>query len=189
VGCGPGSDTATGDLVDVFKHELGPVGAGICETVKRIGGGDSAGGGAGAGEGTGGVAGGGGGSTVDRTPASVARELAEAARALERCGITGLLKKRGCRDSFTALGPGTVVHRLTAPTTRTRATAVVAIASGKRAIPAAGTYPVKIKATSKGRKRLREARKLRATLTVRFTDPRGNVTRRSKPVVLKRTRP
>jgi Tol biopolymer transport system component len=126
------------------------------------------------------------GPAVDDLPASVARELAQAGRALARCGTTGLLRRAGCRDSFTALGPGFVVYRVVAPAADSRAAAVAVIASGKRAIPSAGSYPVKVKATKKGRKSLRKARKLRATLTVTFTDSTGNVAKRSKRITLKR---
>jgi hypothetical protein len=189
VACGSGTDTATGDPFDVFKHELGEHSgsAGICETVTRIetrtGGVGSAGGGSPV---TGAVPRGGGPPTADRALASVARELPGAARALERCGITALLKKRGCRDSFTALGPGAVRYRVTAPAARANASAAAVIARATRVIPAAGSYPVRVKATKKGRMRLRKARKLRATLTVTFTDSRGNVAKRSKKIVLKR---
>jgi hypothetical protein len=78
-----------------------------------------------------------------------------------------------------------VVYRVSAPAAGGRAAAVALIASGKRAIPAAGSYPVKVKATKKGRKRLK-ARKLRATLTVTSTDSRGNVAKHSRKVVLRR---
>jgi hypothetical protein len=97
-----------------------------------------------------------------------------------------LLERTGCRDTFTASGPGFVVYRVTAPAGVGRAAAVALIAAGKRAIPAAGRYAVKIKATRKGAKSLRKARKLRATLTVGFTDSVGNVAKRSKKVVLRR---
>jgi hypothetical protein len=122
--------------------------------------------------------------TVARLRAAVARELAQARRALVRCGTTGLLKKNGCRDSFAALGPGTLVYRVTSRAESVRAVAV--IASGRKAIPAAGRYPVKVKATKRARKRLRKTRKLRARLTVTFSDSRGNVAKRSTKVVLQR---
>ena len=128
----------------------------------------------------------GAGRTGDALIASVARELAQAGRALRRCGTTGLLRKTGCRDSFTALRRGTVVYRLTTAGAGTRAAAGTLIASGRKAIRAAGSYPVKVKATKKGRRRLRKARKLRATLTVTFTDSSGNIAKRSKTVVLRR---
>jgi hypothetical protein len=118
--------------------------------------------------------------------ASVAQQLAQAGRTLRRCGTTGLLKKTGCRDSFTALRPGTVVYRLTTAGGGTRAASGTLLASGRRAIRAAGSYPVKIKATKKGRRRLPKARKLRATLTVTFTDSSGNIAKRSNTVVLRR---
>jgi hypothetical protein len=111
--------------------------------------------------------------------ASVAQELAQARRAMRRCGTTGLLRKAGCRDSFTALRRGTVAYRVTTA-------AGTLIARGRKSIPAAGSYTVKVKATKKGRQRLRRARKLRATLTVSFTEPRGNLIKRSMPVVLMR---
>jgi hypothetical protein len=123
-----------------------------------------------------------GGGTGDALVAAVA----QAGRTLQRCGTNGLLRKSGCRDSFTAPGPGFVVYRVTAPAAGGRAAAVAVIATGKRAIPAAGRYAVKVKATRKGAKPLRKARKLRATLTVRFTDSMGNVAKRSKKVVLRR---
>ena len=118
---------------------------------------------------------------------AVTRELAQAGRALARCGTTGLLSKGGCRDSFTAPRRGIVVYRVTAPAADAGAAAAL-IASGRRVIPEAGSYPVGVKATKKGRRRLRRARKLRATLTVTFTDSMGNVAKRSKKVILKRKR-
>ena len=149
-------------------------------------GGTGGGGTGGGGTGGGGTGGSGVGPAVDRLLASVTRQVAHAGRALARCGTTGLLRRAGCRDSFRALGPGFVVYRVSAPAAGGRAAAVAVIASGKRAIPAAGSYPVKVKATKKGRKRLRKARKLRATLTVIFTDSAGNVAKRSKTIILKR---
>lgn len=119
------------------------------------------------------------GRTGDALIGSVAQQLAQAGRAMRRCGTTGLLRKAGCRDSFTALRSGTVAFRVTTA-------AGTLIAAGRKSIPAAGSYTVKVKATKKGRQRLRRARKLRATLTVTFTEPRGNLTKRSTPVVLKR---
>jgi Tol biopolymer transport system component len=130
--------------------------------------------------------GGAGGPAVDPLLASVAREVAQAGRALARCGKAGLLRRTGCRDSFTALGPGFLLYRVTVPAAGARAAAVAVIASGKRAIPAAGSYPVKVKATKQGRTRLRKAGMLRATLTVTFTDSTGNVAKRSKTITLKR---
>ena len=124
--------------------------------------------------------------SVARLIASVARELSQARGALATCGTTALLKKRGCRDSFKALAPGSLVYRVTARAGTVRAAAVAVIASGRKAIPAAGTHAVNVKATKRGRKRLRKARKLRATLTVTFTDTRGNAAKRSTKVVLKR---
>lgn len=156
------------------------------------GGGGDAGGGGGGGGGAGGGAGGGGaaggGPTVAQVIASIAQETVQSARALEKCGTTGLLKKAGCADSFTALKQGTVGYQVTAPAAagRSAAAAAIAIASARKAIPAAGTYPLKIKATKKGRSRLKKTRKLRAKLTVRFTDSDGNVATKSKKIVLKR---
>jgi hypothetical protein len=126
------------------------------------------------------------GGTSDALVAAVAQQLAQAGRTLRRCGTTGLLRKNGCRDLFTALRPGTVVYRVTAAGTGTRAGAGTLIASGRKAIRAAGSYPVKVKATKKGRRQLRKALKLRAMLTVTFTDSSGNIAKRSKTVVLRR---
>ena len=125
------------------------------------------------------------GRTGNALAAFVAQELAQAGRSLRRCGTTGLLRRTGCRDSFTAVRRGTVVYRLTAPAAGTGAARSV-IAQGGRKIPAAGRYPVRIKATRKGRLRLRKGGTLRARLTITFTDSAGKRAKRSREVVLGR---
>jgi hypothetical protein len=75
---------------------------------------------------------------------------------------------------------------VTAVVAGSRPAAAAVIATGKRTVPAAGRYSVTLKATSKGRKPLRRARKLRVTLTVSFTDSTGTAVKRSKKVVLRR---
>jgi hypothetical protein len=184
--CAAGSDTVFADADDKLYQ---------CETVNPTTGGNDGGGDNGGGtNNNGGTMGPGGGAVGSTTPTisalspaahvmSIAVELAAAAKALARCGTTGLLKRSGCRDSFTAPDRGTIVYRLTTAT-RARTT----LATGKRAVPGPGSYPIKISATKKGRKRLRKARRLRATLTVSFTDAQGAVTKRSKRIVLRRSR-
>lgn len=148
--------------------------------------GAGAGGAGGGGEGGGG-GGGAAGPTLAQLIASVGHEIAQAAKALSKCGTTGLLK--GCTDRFAALEAGKVVEQVTAPAAAgAGAAAKLVIAKGSRAIPAAGTYAVKIKATKKGRKLLKKARRLKATLTITFTDADGNVAKKSKKLVLKRKR-
>ena len=163
VGCDQGTDTATLDADDV---------AFTCENVTRLS--------APSPGGPGGDLGGGGGSPlspsapvpVPRSPipptssptgsgspvaatagqllASVTQELAQAGRALAQCGTTGLLAKSGCRDSFSAIAPGTVAYRVTATAAGAGTAAAAVIASGRRSIPAAGIYAIKVKATQKG---------------------------------------
>ena len=124
--------------------------------------------------------------TGDALISSVAQQVAQAVSALRRCGTTGLLKTGGCRDTFTALRPGTVLYRVSVPATAARAAAGTVIASGRKAIRAAGDHPVKVKATKKGRRLLRRARKLRARLTVTFKDSSGDTAKRAKAVVIRR---
>ena len=116
----------------------------------------------------------------------VAQQVNQAVSALRRCGTRGLLKKGGCRDTFTALRQGTVLYRVSVPATAARAAAGTVIASGRKAIRAAGDHSVKVKATKKGRRLLRRARKLRARLTVTFKDSSGDTAKRAKAVVIRR---
>ena len=184
--CAEGSDTVFADADDALYQ---------CETVNPTTGGDDGGGDNGGGtSNTGGTTGPAGGAAESTTPTtsalspaaqvtSIALELAAAAKALGRCGTTGLLKRNGCRDSFMAPDRGTIVYRLTAAT-RGQTT----LATGKRAVAGPGNCGIKIRATKKGRKRLRKTRTLRATLTLSFTDAHGATTKRSKRIVLRRSR-
>jgi hypothetical protein len=193
-----GPDSFDVEISDGVKSITGTVNIQVIEATGGGGGGGDgggaggAGGGGAAGGGAAGAGGGGGGGgaatgpTVGQVIASVVQETAQAGKMLEKCGTTRLLAKAGCIDSFTALKGGTVVYRVTAPTAGAGAAATIVVASGKRTIQSAGTYKVTIKATSKGRRRLKKARKLNGKLTVTFTDSDGNVATKSKKVLLKR---
>ena len=87
-------------------------------------------------------------------------------RSLARLGIRGLLRQRRLTPGFTAPAAGTLAVTLTTRAASARRATV--LAGGRRAYRAAGKAKVTIKVTKKGRKRLRSARRLRASLSVSF---------------------
>ncbi len=89
-----------------------------------------------------------------------------AARSLARLKIGKLLRKRQFTLGFTAPVPGTLTAKLAAA--RGKAT----LASGQRVYQVAGKATLKVKLTAAGRKRLRKARRLKATLSISFK-PKG----------------
>jgi hypothetical protein len=109
-----------------------------------------------------------------RDPAAVRKALTgfaeNIARGLKRLKIRGLLRKGRITIAFTAPGPGTLAARLTARGASASRTTL--LASGRRVYREAGKQKLTLKLSREGRKRLRRARRLTATLKVSFT-PRG----------------
>jgi hypothetical protein len=104
--------------------------------------------------------------------AAIRRALAgfatKATRAFARLKISGLLRKRRIAIEFTAPAAGTLAARLTATGASASARRATLTASGRRVYPSAGTAKLAIKLTGRGRKRLRGARRLKATLKLSF---------------------
>jgi hypothetical protein len=107
-------------------------------------------------------------------PAAVRRVLrvfaTNVTRGLARLKIRGLLRKGRLTIAFKAPGAGKLAARLTASGASPSRAAV--LASGRRVYQAAGRAKLTLKLTNQGRRRLRKARRLTATLKVSFT-PRG----------------
>ena len=82
------------------------------------------------------------------------------------------------RVSFRAPGEGTLAARLSKRRT--------VLASGSHRYSRAGKGSVTLKLSRKGKRALRRARKLTATLTLAFTPPGGEATRVSGKVALRR---
>lgn len=90
-----------------------------------------------------------------------------------------LLARGGFTDIFAAPAKGTVVDRLKSSVGR------IVLAKGRRPIPHAGKFKVKLRLTRDGRSRLRRARQpLYASLTVEFRRPNRRLTRQSRKVVV-----
>jgi hypothetical protein len=127
----------------------------------------------------------GGGGTVPQAPtpaqiaAALGADLKTVARSVKRLGIRGLLRRRG----FTARRlDALVAGRFAVQLTGSRRI----IAKGQRAVASAGSYGLTAKLTVKGRKLLRRSRRLKVTLTVRFTPTAGATMKRSTTARLKR---
>ena len=83
--------------------------------------------------------------------------------------IAALLKTKGYAMSFTALGAGVVViDWYYLPSSKTKP---VLVAAGKRTFEAAGTLPITVKLTAKGKQLLKKARRIRLTAKGTFTAP------------------
>jgi hypothetical protein len=125
-------------------------------------------------------------SKVDR--AAVSRALGAFAknvtRGLGRLKIRGLLRKRRLTIEFTAPAAGTLAARLI--TTGTSPRRATVLASGRRVYGTAGKARLTIKLTNQGRKRLRKARRLAATLNVSFTPSGAKAISTTSRVRLKR---
>ena len=102
--------------------------------------------------------------------------LTAEAKALRKLGIRGLRRKRQFTVAFQAPGPGTLAVTLTAPSV---------LASGKLLFKAAGKRTVVVKLTRKGKRVLRRAHRLKATLRLSFTPKGGKATTVKAVVVLK----
>ena len=154
-------------------------------------------GGGGGGTGGGGTGGGGGattgpvttGPTAAQIKAVVRANVGSAARVLAKLGLLKLLG-RGVTVAGRAPEVGAVTYyyylNFRTPTASASARRRVVVARGKKALKAAGPYKLKIKATKKGRKLLRRARKVRGTLVVRFRGKSGKVTTQKRKLTLKR---
>ena len=107
-----------------------------------------------------------------------------ATRALARLKISGVLRKRTISITFHAPAAGTLAARLT--TTGTSALRATVLAAGRRVYTAAGNAKLTIKLTAQGRKRLRRARRVKATLKVSFTPGGARAISTTRQVRLKR---
>jgi Tol biopolymer transport system component len=155
-----------GNLCDPFTPG-GPVGGG--------GGfpfGSFPGSGAGSGAGAGGV-----------PQAAVAAALRSSANALsgalKRLGLAGLAESRRHRLrglSAATAGKATATLRTGAAGRGGRAARTRVIAAGSKRFARAGTASITLKLTRQGRKVVRRARRLRATLSLAFREPNGRVT-------------
>jgi hypothetical protein len=105
-------------------------------------------------------------------------------KALKKLKIRGLLRKKQVKVSFTAPTAGTLALSLSA--SGAAAKKPVVIARGKQVFAAAGKRAVTLKLTSKGKRVLKHARKLKATLTASFTPQGGSATSAKAKVTLKR---
>ncbi len=111
--------------------------------------------------------------------------LAKAGKtAVAKLKIGGLLHKKKFTISFKAPVAGTLTAQLTAPGAAAKRRTV--LASGRHVFKAAGKAKLVVKLTSKGKKRLRHSRKLRATLKVSFTPKGGKAISSSTSVRLRR---
>jgi hypothetical protein len=129
------------------------------------------------------------GPTAAQIAAALATDLRGAARALGRLRRAKLLKRKGfTAGGLDALTAGRFALILTArPAGRgARAGARVTIARGTRVARAAGRYSLRARLTRKGARLLRRTRRLRATLTLRFTPAGGRSQSRSRPLRLRR---
>src|SRR3954451_5233934 len=105
--------------------------------------------------------------------------LTAGVQALRRQKLAGLVRAGRLSVPSPAPPPGTLVVRLS--------THGKALGAGSHTFAAAGRSAVALKLTSKGRRRLRHARKLTATLTLTFTPKGGGkATKVSQSVQLKR---
>jgi hypothetical protein len=111
--------------------------------------------------------------------------LAAEAKALGRLGIRGLLRKKRTSIAYTADGPGTLALRLTGSRTAAASRATL-LASGKHTFAAAGRARIVLKLTRKGKRVLRRAHAVRASLQATFTPATGSPTTVRKRVRLKR---
>ncbi len=114
-------------------------------------------------------------------PAAALRAAAtRQAAALGRTKIRDLLRRGRASVAFTAPGPGTLTVTLTDTARRP-----TVLAGGRRAFSAAGSGAATLKLTSKGKRLLKRARKLKATLKLTFTPSGGRAITATGRVTLK----
>ena len=131
------------------------------------------------------------GPTIAQIASALGADLKPIARALKKLRIGKLLKRHGfTAKGLHALTAGRFTLELTgsAPSGHgARASGKKAtIAKGSRTASGAGRYSLKTKLTSKGKRLLRRAHRVNATLTLRFTPPSGPTQKRSATVKLRR---
>jgi hypothetical protein len=107
-----------------------------------------------------------------------------------RLGLASLVRDGGyVAQAVPASGPGTLTLALsTAPGGRVASVASrVLLASGSRVVDRSGSYAIKIRMTSQGRRVLRIARKLRIRFTLRFTPSGGQSVVESRVITVGRS--
>jgi hypothetical protein len=105
-------------------------------------------------------------------------------KALVKLKISGLLRKHKFTVSFKSPAAGTLTAQLTA--TGAAAKRVTVLASGRHVFKKAGKAKVVVKLTSKGKKRLKHAHKLRGSLKLTFKPVGGSAISSSVSVRMKR---
>ena len=105
--------------------------------------------------------------------------------------IAKVLKAGAFRVKASAPGAGIFSMKATIPAkdarrARISAARTVTIAKGKATLLKAGTATVKVKLTKKAKRGLRRLKRVKVTLTSRFTDADGKVTTTKRTISLKR---
>ncbi|MCA1706352.1 MAG: glycoside hydrolase [Actinobacteria bacterium] len=118
-------------------------------------------------------------------------DISELVKALKKLGLDGILKQGGfTQKGFDAQTTGKLnvdVTTVAAKKTKAaRASATTKIARGAATFSKPGTYNVKVKLTSKGKKALKKAKRLKVKVTMTFTDSAARVTKSAKSVTLNR---
>jgi hypothetical protein len=127
-----------------------------------------------------------GGSTLAQIASALGADLKAMAMTLRTLRIGKLLRGRGfTAKSLDALTAGRFVLQLTGGARGGRRSRVT-IATGSRTVSRPGPYSLKVKLTTKGERVLRRARRLRGTLTLRFTPRSGRTQTSSATLNLKR---
>jgi hypothetical protein len=122
---------------------------------------------------------GGGGVTNAQIAAALDADFPAIAKSVKRLRLRKLARRRGFTvKGLDALTAGRFTVQLSAKK--------LVIAKGTRAVAGKGRYALTVKLTKKGRKRLRGARRIKVTLTVRFAPAAGTPVARSTKAKLKR---
>jgi hypothetical protein len=122
-------------------------------------------------------------------PARLNSLLSQGAKSLARLRIRGVLRRGGFTVTFNAPMAGTLAVRLTTGAGAGRSARMsrqTTIANGRRVFSAPGKATFKVKLTKPGKKLLRRAKRLRATLGATFTPKTGNRATAKKGLTLRR---
>jgi hypothetical protein len=130
------------------------------------------------------------GPTAAQLAAALAADLRAGIRTLARLRITKLVKRRRFNAvAINALTAGrfSVALKAKPKSGRSRAAArSVTIATGSRAVSAAGRSSMQVKLTKKGARLLRRVRRLSVTVSMRFAPPTGAALSRTAKLTLRR---